>query len=576
MELQDLRVQNYKCIDDTGWVSIENLTCLIGKNESGKTAFMEAVEALNPSFGDGEYTPYKQYPRDRWPEYKRRHDDDPAVVASARFRLDDEEITELESEYGALTGQTAVLHKDYANELHWDVPFDPDDLDEDPAAVANDAGKELLADSVPAFRYVGEYSIIEPTVDVDALLKRREDEELEPSDRVFLSLLSAAGLDLAELQEEGEWREIVTELETASGRITDEAMQYWSQKDDIKVHIRSEDAADGRRLNLRVENRTHDVSVEFDQRSRGFQLFFSSFCQIYDLKQEDDIVLLLDEPGLHLHPRARQEFLEFLEEEPAAEQTVVYTAHSPFMIDPERAHLTKMVVEYPPQGGSNITTDVREVDRYTQFPLKNVFELDLLETLLVRPQVLLVDGRPEHTYLYNISEMVSAAGLTGLDHRWTVVPISNTDNVPTFAALFEANDLDIAVLSDDTSSFTRSGARDRGDDESEEADAVVSPDRVRALSEYTDVRSPTIEDLFPTEFYLELVNRSYSGEIADAQNLGDRITASDLPGTGGVVEQVRAVFEQYDVDGGSFDRMEPARQFQEDRAELSSELSKEQ
>jgi len=43
-----------------------------------------------------------------------------------------------------------------------------------------------------------------------------------------------------------------------------------------------------------------------------------------------------------------------------------------------------------------------------------------------------------------------------------------------------------------------------------------------------------------------------------------------------LVERLESVFEQHDLDDGSFDRMEPARQFQENRRELSGELSKEQ
>jgi len=37
MNLKSLRVRNYRCIDDSGWVSVDDFTCLIGKNESGKT-----------------------------------------------------------------------------------------------------------------------------------------------------------------------------------------------------------------------------------------------------------------------------------------------------------------------------------------------------------------------------------------------------------------------------------------------------------------------------------------------------------------------------------------------------------
>lgn len=38
MKLVSVRVQNYKCIEDSGEFTVSNLTCLAGKNESGKSA----------------------------------------------------------------------------------------------------------------------------------------------------------------------------------------------------------------------------------------------------------------------------------------------------------------------------------------------------------------------------------------------------------------------------------------------------------------------------------------------------------------------------------------------------------
>lgn len=49
MKLVRARVQNYRSIEDSGWVDIEEgITALVGKNESGKTAFMQALFKLSP------------------------------------------------------------------------------------------------------------------------------------------------------------------------------------------------------------------------------------------------------------------------------------------------------------------------------------------------------------------------------------------------------------------------------------------------------------------------------------------------------------------------------------------------
>ena len=47
MKLTRARVKNYRSIDDSSWVKLEDVTALVGKNESGKTAFLQALRKIN-------------------------------------------------------------------------------------------------------------------------------------------------------------------------------------------------------------------------------------------------------------------------------------------------------------------------------------------------------------------------------------------------------------------------------------------------------------------------------------------------------------------------------------------------
>lgn len=615
MELDDVRVRNYRCIDDSGWVSVDDLTCLIGKNESGKTAFMEAVEKLNPSFlGDG-YDPYRDYPRQDWASYKDRHEDDPDVVASARFTLEAEDRERIEEEFGAelVDGETVTVHRDYANELRWDLDLDEsallgylldshefdegvrsvirdadsvEDLRESAgdahsavvaelggpvsSAVADEIGETVLEGSLPEFRVVGEYSIMAGTIDVEEVLDRRESGELDPGDQTFLSLLAVAGLDLASLQETEDYREKMTELETASARISDEAMDYWSQSGDLQIRLREAGGDADQTLELRVENRRHNVSVGFEQRSRGFRYFFSSFCQLSELRErEDDLVLMLDEPGLNLHARAKQEFLAFMKEELAGHNPIIYTTHSPFMIDAENLHRTKMVMA-DPLGETNLFTDVALADDQTRFPLRNVFELDLMDTLLVKPQTLLVEEKADHAYLYVLSKILKDNGQRGLDSRWTVVPIKDNHNIASFVALFGGDRLDVAALLRERPDAD--GPNRRTDREESVEERIPT----KTLSTYSDASGGTLEDVFSTSFYLDLVNRTYATEIGEAPGIPDRIGEEELPGdeTRPIVERLAEFFAEYDIDGGEFDRSAPALYLQDNRDELAGGLDK--
>lgn len=75
---------------------------------------------------------------------------------------------------------------------------------------------------------------------------------------------------------------------------------------------------------VNVRNPRHRVSVQFDERSRGFVWFFSFFAYFSDIEQQDGrrTILLLDEPGLALHATAQGDFLRFIDNGSSCRQIV--------------------------------------------------------------------------------------------------------------------------------------------------------------------------------------------------------------------------------------------------------------
>jgi hypothetical protein len=84
MRLNEFRVQKYKTITDTGWVKVRpDVTCLLGKNESGKSAVMQAIWKFKNARGTG-YDFLYDYPKER---YSKDRGTDP-IVTSLRFVLE--------------------------------------------------------------------------------------------------------------------------------------------------------------------------------------------------------------------------------------------------------------------------------------------------------------------------------------------------------------------------------------------------------------------------------------------------------------------------------------------------------
>ena len=63
MKLKTVNIDHFKHVLDSTEVAIQpNITCLVGKNESGKTAFLEALRRLKPAQGAVDFSINRHYP----------------------------------------------------------------------------------------------------------------------------------------------------------------------------------------------------------------------------------------------------------------------------------------------------------------------------------------------------------------------------------------------------------------------------------------------------------------------------------------------------------------------------------
>ena len=104
MRLTHVRVQNYRCVRDTGWFEVNRAkTILVGPNEAGKTAVLEALQQINAADGAREFDPLRDYPRKLYNADIQSKKLDPSVipVASARFALEPDDLAGLPEGFSA-------------------------------------------------------------------------------------------------------------------------------------------------------------------------------------------------------------------------------------------------------------------------------------------------------------------------------------------------------------------------------------------------------------------------------------------------------------------------------------------
>jgi ABC-type cobalamin/Fe3+-siderophores transport system ATPase subunit len=113
MLLKSVQIDHFKHVLDSTLVEIQpDITCLVGKNESGKTAFLEALRRLKPAQGNVDFSIGKHYPA--WLEkmHKRQgktlEQSKPIQVV---FELGDADVAAVEAVFGegVLTSRTFGL-----------------------------------------------------------------------------------------------------------------------------------------------------------------------------------------------------------------------------------------------------------------------------------------------------------------------------------------------------------------------------------------------------------------------------------------------------------------------------------
>lgn len=101
MRLAKVRVQNYRSIIDSGEFDIELLkTILVGPNEAGKTALLQAIQHLNPPSGHKELNALRDYPRSLYSRITRGEIEEKNIeVVKGTFILDVEDMKHAPEKY---------------------------------------------------------------------------------------------------------------------------------------------------------------------------------------------------------------------------------------------------------------------------------------------------------------------------------------------------------------------------------------------------------------------------------------------------------------------------------------------
>lgn len=105
MRLKKARVTKYRSVRDSGWFDVEETkTILVGPNEAGKTALLEALQQLNPPAGGRKFDALRDYPRSEFNDIttKKVRPEDVTIV-QAHFVLETQDAEAIPSAFRQCT-----------------------------------------------------------------------------------------------------------------------------------------------------------------------------------------------------------------------------------------------------------------------------------------------------------------------------------------------------------------------------------------------------------------------------------------------------------------------------------------
>lgn len=326
--------------------------------------------------------------------------------------------------------------------------------------------------------------------------------------------------EIAAIAEKKKERSIL--LQSASTKLTREFRSWWKQGE---YRFRFE--ADGDHFRIWVSDDQRPEEVELEGRSTGLQ-WFLSFYLVFLVESQDahaGAVLLLDEPGTSLHPLAQKDLSAFFDGLSESNQ-LIYTTHSPFLIDSDRLDRARKVY-VAADGTTKATADLKESEtddkaqRASGYAVYAALGLTVAESLLLGCTVVIVEGISDQMYLSAIKGLLIGLGKIQPNREIVFPPAGGAKGVKVVASILTARDesLPFALFDGDaagkqasqqlTSSFY-SGAKER----------------VLDVDTFSGIAGSEIEDLIPPEVIAQVFDRWQrvpDNDFADSLKVGQAI-----------------------------------------------------
>ena len=603
IKLKNVVINKYKSFLEKQEIEIEDgVTRIVGKNESGKTALLEAMAKFNyfdPKDKTFTFNSTNDYPRGELKRYQQEYPNEDFDVITCTFELSDDLLNQISEDVGkeVFTSKSIIVAKTYNNiKRFYNVStntkkfigqflqnYTLEDSKKQELIKSNsleelaeklkeieeltDAYKELktkyidspktdsedklvsyiiseyIIPNLPEFLYFDEYYSLPGTINLQKFLNGQVDDTFtKEQNDITKALFELSNIDIKKVMDSNNYEDFIAELEATSNNITDKLLEYWTTNKNLEINfeIQTKENTSTRNfeklLQIRIKNTKHRVTLPLKNRSKGFIWFFSFLVWFSKVQEKKNLIILLDEPGLNLHAEAQADLLKYIDKELLPRYQVIYTTHSPFMIESDKLDEVRTVYDSnDSKVGSIISNALEEKDQGTLFPLQAALGYNLAQNLYISDKNLLVEGVADLMFLTVMSGILKENNREGLNEDITIVPVGGLDKVATFISLLRGNELNMVCLLD---TFIDQKGKKRLEDLIK--DKIIKEKQIKFFDQYIDrLNIAEIEDMFEIEEYLKLFNEEFSKDYTSISKEEIDINKPIIPQINHIIQKNR-------------------------------------
>lgn len=397
---------------------------------------------------------------------------------------------------------------------------------------------------IPKFVYYSDYGNLDSEIFLPRVIEDFERDDLSESARAKARTLEVlfkyVKLSPKEIFELGNDQKVIVktlnynnaEISSVEQKLTDEEIREWADKKRERgILLRSaatqltqsfrkwwlqgnyvfDFEADGNHFRINVSDTLRPEPIELEARSRGLQWFFSFFLVFLVETKEghSNTVLLLDEPGLSLHPIAQYDLAKFFKKL-SEDNQLIYTSHSPFLVDMDNLANVKAVYVDSETGRTKVSSNLRSNDTDAEksiYPVHAALGLTVSDTLLLGCLPVLVEGVSDQIYLSLIKRYLIGKGKLQYSKEIVFIPTGGVKGMGPVSKLVSSRDDKLPFVLLDSDKTGKAYFKQLSDGRyRDEKNKLIEVAQFLKEGEYE------IEDLIPAKSIIQLIDRMYRAE----------------------------------------------------------------